>query len=218
MKLLAISGSRVNDGNMEALVREAMTQTENFSDVEYKNISLSDKKIKGCIHCNWCIKKQSEGKFCSIKDDMTHIYSELINADGILLASPAHFGRLSGLMANMIDRMRVFVHGNEYAGRLKNKIGGALAIAYYRGGGIDSTLSSINILFFTLQMIVATSGLYQLGAGAYTSIKGEGQFKKEPRHIVLEDDYGVASARMLVDRMIELSKLVTAGQSALKDR
>ena len=100
MKLLAISGSRISDGNMEALVREAMTQTENHDDVEYKNISLSDKKIKGCIHCNWCIKKQSEGEFCSIKDDMTDIYSELINADGILLASPAHFGRLSGLMGH----------------------------------------------------------------------------------------------------------------------
>jgi multimeric flavodoxin WrbA len=98
---------------------------------------------------------------------------------------------------------------------MKNKIGGALAVAYFRGGGLETTLLSINLLFFSLQMIVATSGLYQLGAGAVTSREGKGRFEKEPRHIVLEDDYGVNSARLLVGRMVELARIVQAGQAAL---
>ncbi|MBU1902862.1 MAG: hypothetical protein KJ573_04645, partial [Proteobacteria bacterium] len=65
-----------------------------------------------------------------------------------------------------------------------------MAISFFRGGGIETTLSSINLFFLTQQMIVATGALYQLGAGAYSSLEGKGKFEKEPRHIVLEDDYG----------------------------
>jgi hypothetical protein len=64
-------------------------------------------------------------------------------------------------------------------------------------------------------MIMASSGLYQLGAGAYTSPDGKGRFKKEPRHIVLEDAVGVMSAKRLVDRIVELAGIVRAGQEAL---
>ena len=60
---------------------------------------------------------------------MKIIYPKILEADGILLATPVHFGRLSGLMANMIDRLRVFVYGNVYRGQIRNKIGGALAVA-----------------------------------------------------------------------------------------
>ena len=90
-----------------------------------------------------------------------------------------------------------------------------MAIAFFRGGGIETTLSSIDLFFLTQQMILATGGLYQLGAGAYSSLEGKGGFEKEPRHIVLEDDYGILSARMLVDRVVELARIVKAGQEAI---
>ena len=71
-------------------------------------------------------------------------------------------------------------------------------------------------MIFTHQMIPATSGLYQLGAGAYSSPEGKGRFGKEPRHIVLEDEYGVLSAKLLADRVVELTRLIKAGQHALQ--
>jgi multimeric flavodoxin WrbA len=146
------------------------------------------------------------------------VYNAALDADGIIIASPAHFGRLSGMTANMIDRMRVFVHGNHYKARFRNKIGGAMAIAYFRGGGIETTLQSINVHFSAVQMIIATPdghNRYQLGAGAFTTREGKGRFEKEIRHMVLEDDYGVASAEGLVDRMVDLARIVKAGQAAL---
>ncbi len=214
IKIVGLCGSRVKDGNMEALLEEALSHGKQRHGVETELITLQDKEIKGCIHCNWCVKKQTEGKFCSQNDDMGPIFEKLLKADGIILASPAHFGRLSGLLANMTDRTRVFVHGNHYGRGLKNKIGGALAVGFFRGGGIETTLLSINSVFNTLQMIAANSEVYQLGAAAVTS--REGRFATEPRHIVLEDQFGVWSAKRLVDRMVELARIVKAGQEALE--
>jgi len=59
-------------------------------------------------------------------------------------------------------------------------------------------------------------GLYQLGAGAYSSPEGKGRFGKEPRHIVLQDEYGVLSAKLLSDRVVELARIVKAGQQTLQ--
>jgi len=219
IKIVGISGSRVKDGNMDAFLKRAMSRLEKHEDAAGEVIGLADKTINGCIHCNWCVRNQAEGKFCTHDDDMGIVYSAILDADGFIIASPAHFGRLSGITANTIDRLRVFVHGNHYKLRLRNKIGGAMAISYFRGGGIETTLQSINILFLTLQMIIAVPGghhRYQLGAGAFTTREGKGRFEKEVRHIVLEDDYGVSSAEGLVDRMVELARIFKAGQAALQ--
>lgn len=147
---------------------------------------------------------------------MEPIYPKLLEADGILVASPAHFGRLSGLTADWMDRTRAFVHGKIYKMPLKNKIGGAMAVSFFRGAGLETTLSSIDIFFLTHQMIVANSRLYQLGAGAFSSREGRGRFEKDIRHMTLEDEVGVLSAGMLVERVIELARIVKAGTRALK--
>jgi multimeric flavodoxin WrbA len=215
IKLLGISGSRVKNGNMEALLEEAFSQVRQHQELKTELIYLAGKEINPCNHCNWCIKSQTADRFCTQDDDMRGIYPKLLEADGIIVASPAHFGRLSGLMADMIDRSRAFIHGKVYKLPLKNKIGGAMALAFFRGGGIETTLASINLFFFVHQMIVANSGLYQLGAGAYTSPDGKGRFQKEPRHVVLEDEFGVSSAQKLVDRVVELAQIVKAGQIAV---
>ena len=215
IKLIGICGSRVKEGNMEALLREAMTHSRQQSDVDAEVMTLWGKEINGCNQCNWCIKNQSADQPCVQDDDMARLYPKLLEADGIILASPAHFGRLSGLMADVIDRTRAFVHGNIYKMPLKNKVGGAMALSFFRGGGIETTLSSMDLFFLCHQMIVATSGLYQLGAGAHSSLEGKGRFQKEPRHVVLEDDYGTLSAKMLIDRVVELAWIVKAGQVAI---
>ena len=215
INILGISGSKVENGNTQALLGEALSHAQQSQTVETELIALAGKEINACNHCNWCIKRQTSEKYCVQEDDMVTIYPKLLEADGIILASPSHFGRLSGLMAGMIDRTRAFVHGHIYKFPLKNKIGGAMAVAFFRGGGIETTLSSLNLMIFTHQMILATSGLYQLGAGAYTSHEGRGRLEKAPRHIVLEDEYGILSAKLLSDRVVELARIVKAGQQTL---
>ena len=214
--LLGISGSRVKEGNTIALLDESLNYARQQHAVETETISLAGKNIAACNHCNWCVRNQTEDRYCTLDDDMSALYPAVLKADGIVLATPVHFGRLSGIMADFIDRTRAFVHGKTYKLPLRNKIGGAMALAFFRGGGIETTLSSLNLFFYVQHMLVASSGLYQLGAGAYSSPDGKGCFKKEPRHIVLEDTVGVMAAKRLIDRMVELAQIVTAGQEALK--
>ncbi len=112
IKILGICGSPVKEGNTVTLLKDCLSHIENHDSVETEIITLADKRFDGCKHCNWCVKNQSEGRFCVQEDDMNIIYPHFLEAQGILLATPVHFGRLSGLMANMIDRLRVFVpHG-----------------------------------------------------------------------------------------------------------
>ena len=214
-KMLGISGSRVKNGNTSALLEAAFDSARRQEAVDTEIISLAGLNIGACNHCNWCIRNQTEDSCCTQDDDMSAIYPALLNADGIILATPVHFGRLSGVMADFIDRTRAFIHGNTYKLPLRNKIGGAMALAFFRGGGIETTLASLNLFFHIHHMIVANSGTYQLGAGAFTSRDGKGRFEKEPRHIVLEDEIGMTASKKLADRVIELGRIVKAGHQAL---
>lgn len=215
IKLLAICGSPVKKGNVEAVVEQALSDYQAGDSVEVEIISLANMEFSGCTHCNWCAKKQTEDQYCNQQDDMAGLYQKIADADAILLAAPVHFGRLSGLMADMIDRLRAFVHGAVYRGHLKNKVGGSLAVAFFRGGGIENTLSSMNGMFLIFQMIVATSGQYQHGAGIVTSDAGTGKVTRGVRYMALEDEFGMMSADKLVARMIELARMIKAGKQAL---
>jgi multimeric flavodoxin WrbA len=215
IRIVGINGSQIQGGNVSALLQDAFSQSGNQPEVETEIINLSGKNIGPCLHCNWCVKNQIPEKPCFQEDDMRPIYKTLLKADGIIVASPAHFGRLSGLTADMMDRTRAFVHGRTYRLPLKNKVGGAMAVAFFRGAGLETTLMSLNIFFLTHQMILANSGLFQLGAGAYSSREGKGGFEKEVRQMTLEDEYGVQSARGLFKRVIELSKIIKTGLRSL---
>lgn len=218
IKIIGLVGSQVKNGNVTALLEDAFSHAGKAKDLSAEIIPLAGKKIGPCLHCNWCIKNQTPEKPCSQQDDMSPIYEKLLEADGILIASPAHFGRLSGLTADMMDRTRAFIHGNFYKLPLKNKIGGAVAVTFFRGGGLETTLSSLDLFFLCHQMILANSRLFQLGAGAYSSREGKGGFEKDIRQMTLEDDYGVQSVRLLVKRVVELANIIKAGTKALKGR
>ncbi|MBM3149732.1 MAG: flavodoxin family protein, partial [Chloroflexi bacterium] len=183
-----------------------------------KLISLAGKDIKDCRHCNWCLRKQEENKFCAQQDDMQEIYQAMVEADAVLFASPAYIGRLSGYMACMIDRLRAFVYGNQYGGKLKNKVGGALAVAWGRNSGLETTLLSLVSAIFILGMIpvipLASPGS-PFGAAGVSSEGGTGRFNREDKLLVLRDEYGLVGARGLGKRLVEVTRLLKVGGGAL---
>ena len=199
IKIVGISGSPVSNGNTEVLLGEVLSFISKPKDVETALILLSRKEIQGCRHCNWCVKNQTESQYCTLHDDMKEIYPEIALADGILLASPVHAGRLSGLMANALDRMRVFKYGKIHKNKLQDKVGGAIAVAFKRDGGLETTLLSLNSFFNTYRMI-----MIGWGATGLTSSDGKGKIKKGQPHQILEDAYGLKSAQNLAERMVDL--------------
>jgi multimeric flavodoxin WrbA len=217
IKILGVCGSPIKGGNTEVFLKEALKAAEDTSEVQTELIALAGKEIRDCRHCNWCITKQAEGKFCSQEDDMAEIFPKVLEADAILLASPVYVGRLSGYMACFIDRLRVFLFGNLYRGKLHNKVGGALSVGWGRNFGIETTLISILSAFMLLEMIPVGPhhGLGALGgAGGLSSEGGTGKFDPKDKLGVLKDEYALKGARSLGQRVAEVTKLLKVGASS----
>ncbi|MBN1367642.1 MAG: NAD(P)H-dependent oxidoreductase [Dehalococcoidales bacterium] len=107
MKILGLSCGR-KLGNSELLTIEALTAAKNLG-VDVELIRLSDLSIKPCKGCLSCIKSYSmnnviPGK-CVIKDDVQWFSDRLLDADGVIIASPIYTGQPSGYFRLLCDRM-----------------------------------------------------------------------------------------------------------------
>lgn len=207
--ILGVSGSPVRGGNVETLLEDALDGRES------EIVHLSELDISDCRQCNWCLKKQTQGRYCGRSDDMMSIYPKVDRADILIFATPVYFGRLSGHLATFIDRMRVYMHGNVSRGRLRNKVGAAVAVAWFRTGGAEMALVTMNQFFFAVNMVIAAPDLGLSGAAAFSSLDGTGKRLDDDRLLVMQDELGVASARSAVDRAVELSRLLKAGRAVL---
>lgn len=216
MKIAAINGSLISDGNVAMLLDHALAEYDGDERFEVTRVDLVGMEIGPCRQCNWCFKKQEPGRYCSQDDGMQGIYPELLEASGIIIASPVHFGRLSGTTADFIDRLRVFVHGNVTRSALRNKVGGSLAVAWFRNAGVEMTLMTINTAFNVLGMVVATPDLGVFGGSAFSSLDGKGKTIRGDKHLVAIDPIGMASARSMAFRVGELASLIEAGKGALE--
>jgi len=99
LKVLGIAGSPRRGGNTDLLLGEVMRGAASRG-AEVRTIILNDLKIAPCQHCDACL----EAGRCKVEDDMQMVYSELEQADRIVLASPLHFMGVTAQMKTMIDR------------------------------------------------------------------------------------------------------------------
>jgi multimeric flavodoxin WrbA len=208
-KITGISGSPVKEGNVDHFLKSIMDMAE-AKGLETETVHLSKMDVKNCIHCNFCLVKQQPGKYCSIEDDAQQIYEKVESSDIIVLASPVYFMRTSGMMATMIDRLRVFIFGNVAGGKLRNKIGLSAGVSWLRHGGMETTHLSHICAFVTLDMIPATihSSISPLGASALASKYGEAKFDRSVRIGVNEDKAGLEAAGAHLSRALELVELI----------
>ena len=217
INVLGICGSPIKGGNTEHFLKEAVNVITGMSGVNTEIITLAGKHISDCIHCNWCLRKQEEGKFCAIEDDMVEIFPKVIDADVLLLATPAYVARVSGYLAVAMDRLRACAFGNVYEGRLKDKVGGALAVAWMRHGGVETSLLSIDYFFLGFEMIPASvhhPGVL-FGAGGVSSFGGTGKFDLKDKLGIRKDEWGLNGARALAKRAVELARIIKTGKEIL---
>lgn len=205
-KILGISGSPVKQGNVETFLTRAVEGLPS-RDINREIIHLSGLKIKDCLHCNFCLTKQTQRKYCSIKDDAQSVFEKAEQADIIVLATPVYFMRASARMAALVDRLRVFVFGNLTAGRLRNKIGVSMAVSWLRHGGVELTHLNNITTFLTLEMIPVSvhKGVSPLGASALASTDGSGAFDRRVRLGIENDEAGLQSARLLMRRAVDVA-------------
>lgn len=102
-KILGIYGSPRRDGNSDILLGKALQGAEANGSVVEK-IVIRDLPIAPCNSCGGCYKNG----VCVIGDEMQKMYTKLIDADGIIVASPIYFMGVSAQLKAFIDRCQAF--------------------------------------------------------------------------------------------------------------
>ena len=191
MKILGICGSP-RDGATSFLLKKALDELEKEDSFDTQFITVKDRKISGCTHCNHCVDTQGE---CSIKDDMDEIYSCLKEADGIILASPIHFGSISAQLKAVIDRCQALIM--EDINIFKNKVGISIVVGGDRSGGQELAIQQINTFYLLNKIIPLSGGSFgaNLGACLWSDDSGaEG---------VMNDEYGLKTLDMTINHFKE---------------
>jgi multimeric flavodoxin WrbA len=159
MKVVAFSGSARKDGNTAILVRQVFGELEREG-IGTELVQLAGKKIRGCAACFKC--GETRDRQCAIKDDAVNEYiGKMLQADGIILASPTYFSDVTSEMKALIDRAGMVAKRND--DMLRRKVGAAV-VAVRRGGAIH-TFDTINHFFFISQMVVPGSSYWNVGIG-----------------------------------------------------
>ncbi|MBI9013219.1 MAG: NAD(P)H-dependent oxidoreductase [Clostridiales bacterium] len=114
--ILVVSGSARKNGNTMSMVKIIQEEMERLdTDVAFEYLYLIDQKLDYCIGCSICLRKG--GHNCPLKDDKEMILEKMIQADGIIFASPGYAGMVSGMFKNFIDRFMYQDHIPEFVGK-----------------------------------------------------------------------------------------------------
>jgi multimeric flavodoxin WrbA len=159
MKVVAFNGSPRKGGNTEIMVGHAIAELEKEG-IETELIQIGGKPVRGCTACYKCF--DNTDKRCAVGGDMLNdCIEKMLEADGIILASPTYFANVSTEMKALIDRAGLVSRANDDMFRRK---AGAAIVAVRRGGAVP-VFDAINHFFLLSQMVVPGSIYWNLGFG-----------------------------------------------------
>lgn len=98
--ILIVSASPRKGGNSDLLCDQFMGGAREAGH-NAKKIRLSEKRINYCTGCCTCIGKKGT---CIQQDDMNDIFTKILAADVMVLATPVYFHTMNGQMKTFIDR------------------------------------------------------------------------------------------------------------------
>lgn len=106
MKILLISSSPRKKKSQTYLLAQEVLRGCSDS-VKSEVIHLCDNRIEFCQHCERCHKRILQ---CPIKDDVRSILERMLDAEGIILASPNYINHVTASMKALFDRSSHFIH------------------------------------------------------------------------------------------------------------
>ena len=105
MNILVLNGSPRAHGNTAAMV-EAFSEGARDKGHTVHIVPVCQKKIAGCMACEYCRKKNSSHeRQCVQQDDMQEVYPLLDEAEMIVLASPIYYHGFTGQLQCAINRI-----------------------------------------------------------------------------------------------------------------
>jgi multimeric flavodoxin WrbA len=188
--------------------------------VQTEAIDLKDYRFNECVSCHWCFMEAKDDKLCTLNDDFNKIYPKLMEADGILVASPVYWGTMTAKMKNFIDRTNPFCHGanTKFGGGLSGKAGGVISVCYDVHGGAELTINHIHAWMLGQDMIVVGSGC-QHPHGAYIGgiATSQNMTADVSRESVKGDAFGMRSIYGVGKRVAEIALVAKLGWRAAKE-
>lgn len=104
MKIVAICGSP-RKGNTYFVLNDIQ---KSYPEIDFTILQLSDLNFETCRGCYVCVKR-GEDK-CPIKDDRGMIIGEILDADGIIVASPVYSHMIATPLKNLFERFGFYAH------------------------------------------------------------------------------------------------------------
>ena len=191
LKVLMLNGSPRQSGNIALAFRE-MEQVFEANNVEYENILLGTKDIRGCIACEKC---REIGRCVFNTDIVNELSQKLKEADGLVIGSPVYYGSANGTLMSALQR--IFYSSNF---DMSLKVGASVVSA--RRSGCTATFDELNKFFTLSNMPIASS---QYWNNIYGWEPGEGQVDDEGRQVM----------RVLARNMVFLMKSIALGKEQL---
>lgn len=159
MKVVAFNGSPRKSGNTSLLIRAVFAELEKEG-IETEEVNLTGQPLRGCTACMACVRNQN--RRCAIDNDLINgCIEKMLEADGIILASPTYFADVTAEMKALIDRAGMVSRAN--GDLLQRKVGAAVVAV--RRGGAGHVFNSLNHFFFIGQMVVPGSSYWNFAFG-----------------------------------------------------
>lgn len=191
MKVVAFNGSPRKEGNTASMIKYVLAELEKEG-IETETVQIGGKSVHGCTACEKCYENKDE-KCVIDKDIVNECIEKMLEADGIILASPTYFADLTPELKALIDRAGFVAKANNEMFRYKV---GAAVVAVRRAGAVH-VFDSINHFFTISQMIIPGASYWNLGIGL-----AEGDVEK--------DEEGVRTMQVLGRNMAWLLKKINA--------
>jgi len=194
MKVVAISGSARKNGNTAILVGKVFAELERAG-IETELLQLAGRPLRGCTACYGCYQKKN-GRCVVEGDCFNECLSKMVEADGIILASPVYVTDVSAEMKALIDRACLVSRAN--GNSLRRKVGAAVLAV--RRGGATHAFDTINHFFTISEMIIVGSNYWNFALG---------------REIgdVEHDEEGLKTMSVLGQNMAWLLKKIHSGEA-----
>ena len=163
-KIVVITGSPrkgATEGMADAF--QAAAEAKGFEIVRFNAAKL---KVGGCKNCNACGKVS--GRTCVFDDDFTPISKAILEADGLVLATPLYWYSWPWQIKATLDRFYSFLVGNF---DLKGKKAALIASCG------EQTIETMDGLVFSFKKTTALLGLEDVGHVLIPGLHAPGEYK-----------------------------------------
>ncbi len=162
-KIVAIYGSPRRKGNTATLLKKAIEGARD-SGADVEEIVLRDLKISPCLEIYGCLQAGE----CAIKDDFQMVRDKILNAQGLILASPVFFYTVSSHTKMLMDRFQSLWVKKYWVDKIpreqqtNNRKGLFISVGATKGKKLfDGMLLSIRYFFDVLDMELWKALLYR---------------------------------------------------------